>query len=79
MYKMAIEAAGNEGKTGFKEIVYEKRDMVAKITINRPQVYNAYSTTILKEIAQAFDDVSYDDAIGVAVFTGRGNKAFCLF
>ena len=77
---MTIEAAGNgEQKIDLKEILYEKRDMVAKITINRPQVYNAYSTTTLKEIAQAFDNVSDDDAIGVAVFTGAGEKAFCLF
>jgi enoyl-CoA hydratase/carnithine racemase len=73
----AISERKRETEFGFKEILYDKRNMVARITINRPQVYNAYSTTTLKEIAQAFDEVSDDDSVGVAVFTGAGDKAFC--
>lgn len=66
-----------EAEYDFQEILYEKEHMVAKITINRPQVYNAYSTITLKELAQAFDGVSDDDSVGVAVLTGAGEKAFC--
>jgi len=61
----------------FKEVIYDKKNMVAKVTINRPNVYNAYSTNTLKELAQAFDDASDDDSIGVAVLTGAGDRAFC--
>jgi enoyl-CoA hydratase/carnithine racemase len=52
---------------GFKEILYEKGDMIAKITINRPHNFNAYNTPALKELATAFTDI----------FTGAGDKAFC--
>lgn len=61
----------------FKEILYEKKDWVAKVTINRPHVYNAYSLLTLMEMAAAFQDASVDDAIGVIVLTGAGDKAFC--
>jgi enoyl-CoA hydratase/carnithine racemase len=40
-------------------------------------VYNAYSLNTLKEVAEAFNDITNDDAIAVAVFTGAGDKAFC--
>jgi len=62
---------------GFREILYDKRDMVARITINRPQAYNAYTTNTLRELITAFTDASHDDKVGVIVFTGPGDKAFC--
>lgn len=62
---------------GFKEIIYEKKDWVARVTINRPEVYNAYSLQTLKEMAEAFMDASVDDSIAVVVLTGAGDKAFC--
>lgn len=61
----------------FKEIIYEKKDWVATITINRPQNYNAYSTPALRELTAAFTDAAFDDAVGVIVFTGAGDRAFC--
>lgn len=62
---------------GFREVLYTKSDQVARITINRPQAYNAYSTGALEELAAAFRDASFDDAIGVVVLTGAGDRAFC--
>jgi enoyl-CoA hydratase/carnithine racemase len=62
---------------GFKEILYKKGDWVATITINRPFNYNAYSTSALEELAAAFRDAAFDDQVGVVVFTGAGDKAFC--
>ncbi len=62
---------------GFKEIIYEKSDWVARVTINRPQVYNAYSTLTLREMQEAFRDAAYDDEVAVLVLTGAGDKAFC--
>jgi enoyl-CoA hydratase/carnithine racemase len=62
---------------GFKDILYEKGDWVARVTINRPQNYNAYSTEALVELATAFQDAAFDDEIGVIVYTGAGDRAFC--
>lgn len=62
---------------GFREIIYEKRDWVARVTINRPQVYNAYSTHTLSEMTAAFRDAAFDDGVAVLVLTGAGDKAFC--
>lgn len=61
----------------FKDILYEKKGGVAKIIINRPEVYNAFTTNTLKEIAYALEDAELDSSIGVVVLTGAGNKAFC--
>jgi len=62
---------------GFEEILYEKKDWVARVSINRPHVYNAYSTRTLREMSQAFVDASWDDSVAVLVLTGVGDKAFC--
>jgi enoyl-CoA hydratase/carnithine racemase len=62
---------------GFEEILYEKKDMVARITINRPHNYNAYSTPALRDLATAFQDAAFDDSVAVVVYTGTGTDAFC--
>jgi len=61
----------------FQEILYSKEDWVATITINRPHNYNAYSTPALEELATAFRDAAFDDRVGVVVYTGAGDRAFC--
>ncbi|MBI3734475.1 MAG: enoyl-CoA hydratase/isomerase family protein [Chloroflexi bacterium] len=61
----------------FKEILYSKQDWVARVTINRPEVYNAYTTQTVRELAMAFKDAMWDDAVAVVVLTGAGSKAFC--
>jgi len=61
----------------FQDILYEKRERIATVTINRPESYNAYTTRTLLELSQAFQDAAWDDAIGVLVLTGAGEKAFC--
>jgi enoyl-CoA hydratase/carnithine racemase len=62
---------------GFREVLYDKRDWVATITINRPHNYNAYSTEALGELAAAFQDAAFDDSVGAVVYTGAGTRAFC--
>lgn len=62
---------------GFREILYSKENWVATVTINRPHHYNAYSTSALEELATAFRDAAFDDQVGVIVFTGAGDRAFC--
>jgi naphthoate synthase len=61
----------------FAEIIYEKRDGVARITINRPEKLNAATTTTMSEMVQALSDAWADRAIGVVVLTGVGDRAFC--
>ena len=61
----------------FKDIVYEKRPGVARVTINRPEAYNAFTTSTQDELIKAFEDAANDDTAGVVVFTGAGDKAFC--
>ncbi len=62
---------------GFKHLLYTKADSVALITINRPEVYNAYNTPALIELREAFRDATFDDKVGVIVLTGAGEKSFC--
>jgi enoyl-CoA hydratase/carnithine racemase len=62
---------------GFQDLLYGKQGGVAQITLNRPQVYNAYSTRTLQELSRAVQDAALDDAIGVIVLTGAGSAAFC--
>lgn len=74
---MAVFAGRPVEEFNFEEIIYEKKDWVATITINRPEVYNCYSTKTLQELCAAFKDASYDDGVAVVVMTGAGEKAFC--
>ncbi|MGA9768665.1 MAG: enoyl-CoA hydratase/isomerase family protein [Blastocatellia bacterium] len=63
--------------SGFDEIIYEKHDLVARVTINRPDHYNSYTSTTLSEMAEAFRDARRDKSIAALVLTGAGDKAFC--
>jgi len=67
-----------DAQPGYEDIIYEKSpDGIAKITINRPEVRNAFRPATIKELQRAFDDVRDDGSIGVAILTGAGDKAFC--
>jgi 2-ketocyclohexanecarboxyl-CoA hydrolase len=61
----------------YQDVLYEKRDGAAWITINRPEVRNAFRARTVNEMIAAFRDAWADDDIGVAVLTGAGDKAFC--
>ena len=60
----------------FKDILYEKKDGVAFIRMNRPEVLNAFRPLTIEEMRQAFLDAWYDDEVGVVVLTGT-NGNFC--
>ena len=62
---------------GYEDIVYEKAEGIAKVTINRPEVRNAFRPQTVAEMSRAFVDIRDDSDIGVAVLTGAGDKAFC--
>ncbi len=61
----------------FNEIIYQKKDGVAKVIINRPKRYNAFTALTLMEMFHALRDAWADKSIGVVVLTGAGDKAFC--
>lgn len=61
----------------FQDIEYEKAEGIAKITINRPHVRNAFRPLTIKEVLLAFQDAREDSNIGVIILTGRGKEAFC--
>lgn len=61
----------------YQEILYHKMPGIAKITINRPQVRNAFTPLTVNEMRQAFSDARFDENIGVIILTGYGKEAFC--
>lgn len=62
----------------FRDIRYERtEDGIGKITINRPEVRNAFRPQTVAELKQAFDLARDDGDIGVVILTGEGNEAFC--
>ena len=61
----------------YRDIMYETRENVARIIINRPEKYNAYTTNTLKEMCFALENAELDEGIRVVVLRGSGNKAFC--
>src|SRR5947207_15173027 len=62
---------------GFEDIAYEKGDGIAKITINRPDVRNAFRPQTLAELRDAFNRARDDLGVGSIIFTGAGTEAFC--
>ncbi len=61
----------------YSDVVYETAEGIAKITINRPEVRNAFRPTTLFELSDAFTVARDDPEVGVIVLTGAGDKAFC--
>src|SRR5215210_3151397 len=61
----------------YQDILYEKRDGIATITINRPKVLNAFRAETVEEMLEAMRDAEHDDEIGVVVLAGAGDRAFC--
>jgi len=61
----------------YHDILFEARDGVATITINRPQVMNAFRGQTCEELIHALNRAGWDKSIGVIVLTGAGDRAFC--
>ena len=66
-----------EGSEYFTDVRYEIAEGMAKITINRPEVRNAFRPETLAELQSAFNMARDDDRVGVIIFTGQGDEAFC--
>jgi naphthoate synthase len=65
------------GGREYTDIVYETAEGIAKITINRPEVRNAFRPATLFELSHAFNAARDDPGIGVVILTGAGTRAFC--
>ena len=61
----------------YEDIKYEQYSGIAKVTINRPEVRNAFRPKTVSELIDAFSRARDDQSIGVIVLTGEGEKAFC--
>lgn len=61
----------------YEEIIFERNDKIAKITINRPKVHNAFTPLTVSEMIEAFSICRDDVSIGVIILTGAGDLAFC--
>ena len=60
----------------YEDILYDVRNAIARITINRPEKYNAFRGKTCEELIQAFNRGGWDKSVGVIVLTGAGDKAF---
>src|SRR5919198_1908496 len=61
----------------YTDILYERAEGIAKITINRPEVRNAFRPRTIFELLDAFAHVRDDPSTGVVLLTGAGTEAFC--
>ncbi len=68
-----IPAGGEQ----FTDIIYETAEGIAKLTINRPEVRNAFRPQTLFELEEAFSMARDDETVGVIILTGAGSEAFC--
>ena len=71
------KASGPADGQDYTDIRYETAEGIAKITINRPEVRNAFRPTTLFELSHAFNVARDDAEIGVIILTGEGDQAFC--
>lgn len=63
--------------SGFPTIIYEKRDSIAYVTLNRPQFLNAYNIQMRDDLYQVLGAIRDDSEVRVAILKGAGKKAFC--
>src|SRR5260370_20629538 len=61
----------------YTDIIFEKAEGIGKITINRPEVRNAFRPETLTELIDAFNACREDPEVGVVILTGAGDQAFC--
>src|SRR5260370_32205599 len=60
----------------YENILLEKKNSIAYVTVNRPKVLNALSLATMEELGVAFQEIKNDSSIRVAILTGAGEKAF---
>jgi dihydroxynaphthoic acid synthetase len=73
-----MASRGSEGTLSYEDILYEVGGGRATITINRPDRLNAFRVQTIAELCEAFEAAADDESVGVIVFTGAGERAFCV-
>src|SRR6476661_4679456 len=73
---MNVARSATGGRKAMSKLIYEKRDRIAYLTINRPQARNAIDPDVHRLMIEAWKDFRDDDAVDVAILTGEG-EAFC--
>jgi len=63
--------------SAFQALIYEKKDSIAYVTLNRPKVLNVYNTQMRDELYQILGAIKDDSEVRVAILKGAGDKAFC--
>jgi len=66
-----------KSRRAYGDILYDVADGIARITINRPEVRNAFRPKTLFELSDAFNAAREDPEVGVIILTGAGDQAFC--
>jgi enoyl-CoA hydratase len=61
---------------GYENLLYEVKEQIARITVNRPMVLNALNRKTVEELGQCLDAARQDDSVRVVILTGAGEKAF---
>jgi enoyl-CoA hydratase/carnithine racemase len=61
----------------YETLLYEEKNSVAWITLNRPEVHNAFNSVMQREVREVWRSLRANDAVNVVVLTGAGEKAFC--
>ncbi|MFK5979457.1 MAG: enoyl-CoA hydratase-related protein [Rhizobiaceae bacterium] len=67
-----------ERKMNYEDILYDEKDGIVQISINRPEKLNAFRAKTVDELIQAFKKAGWDKGVGVIVLTGVGTRAFCV-
>ena len=60
----------------YQTILFLRQDKVVRISLNRPEVHNAFNSTMIRELANAFKEAQEDESVRVVVLTGQG-ESFC--
>src|SRR6516165_9489802 len=72
-----ISSSREMGMAEYSDIAFHIHEGIARITINRPDRYNAFRALTCEELIDAFNKAGWDRSVGVIVLTGAGDKAFC--
>ncbi len=73
---MALATELSTPAPSLANVLYEKKDAIAYVTVNRPQVLNALNTPTWKDLRAAFEDARNDATVHGVILTGAGNRAF---
>ncbi len=60
----------------YKTILFEVKERIARIILNRPEVHNAFNAAMIKELLEVFNRIKDDKSVRIVIFTGKG-KSFC--